>query len=367
MCTRKTKINIKLSQDKLWKIPYHNQSLQQDFINNGSSKIWAKCGVCYECKKERARNWTYKLWLESKNYEIDNNCFLTLTYKDTELDKEKSLRKKHLQDFIKRLRKNLNLSNIKYFGAGEYGEKKGRAHYHLIILGYRPDDLYIMRNTRSKKNKILYGSETIKKLWGKGRITVQPFAKNEVGYLTLYIQENRISNQNINNKIISNHKKNIKSLQLEYGILNSYQKDNKTFYQKIKNIKDLSKEQHKQYKHDYNKILEKRKYIKEPEFNVWSKNIGFKTFINNEWYKYNLNIDNYTYEIPKEYLRKVLENNTQYTPKTLEHIEKIIQSRNKWIDENKLTDEQEKQKELTQLQENKNNIKLYKKSLNDTF
>lgn len=91
--------------------------------------------------------------------------FLTLTYNDENLPEDKSLQKKDLQDFHKRLRQQLiyhlvnNLRNesqyygytdtelrriaskslsgqLKYFACGEYGDKNGRPHYHDIILGF---------------------------------------------------------------------------------------------------------------------------------------------------------------------------------------------------------------------------------------
>lgn len=42
--------------------------------------------------------------------------------------------KKHLQDYIKRVRKNTG-KKLKYFAVGEFGEKSHRPHYHLIMYG----------------------------------------------------------------------------------------------------------------------------------------------------------------------------------------------------------------------------------------
>lgn len=365
MCTRKKEIIVKNSIDTYWKIPYLNQKLQQDFIKNGKSKIFAKCGTCYECKKERARNWTYKLWLEQKSYEANNNCFITLTYNDENIPKNQSLRKKDLQDFIKRLRKNLKLKDIKYFSAGEYGERTQRPHYHMIILGYRPNDMVKMHGTRSKKNKALYKSDTIKTIWGKGRITVQPFAKNEVGYLTLYIEENNIRFQKENEKQIKYYKHLLNQLKIKHRLIEKII-DNKgnIIYNKINLIKNLSNEELKAYKKDYNNLKKLMIYKKEPEFNIWSKNIGFKNFIKHEYYKTSLIIENRTYEIPKEYLRKVLKNYETYDNDIQTAITKEIEKRNKWVDENPTTLKEEKQKELTQYQENMNNKKLHKKGKN---
>src|SRR5690554_6820610 len=149
MCTSKFAIwaqqpeNIK---ENLWKYPkmYINPILKGHTV-----KQLVKCGQCYECKKERARNWVYKIWLEAMEHK--EKCFITLTYAD-DLNGKRQVSKSDLVKFIKRLRKKIN-KPIKYFAAGEYGEKKGRAHYHIIILGWQPKDLKKIHSRKSKKNK----------------------------------------------------------------------------------------------------------------------------------------------------------------------------------------------------------------------
>ena len=68
------------------------------------------------------------------------NCFITLTYNNNNLPKYKSLVKKELQDFFKRLRKKYG-EGIRYYACGEYGPKGKRPHYHAIIFGWKPKDL----------------------------------------------------------------------------------------------------------------------------------------------------------------------------------------------------------------------------------
>ncbi|MBA7542297.1 hypothetical protein ES705_34618 [subsurface metagenome] len=62
------------------------------------------------------------------------SIFITLTYDDEYLPKNKSISKRTLVKFIKRLRKKVEPRKIKYYACGEYGEKEGRPHYHAIIL-----------------------------------------------------------------------------------------------------------------------------------------------------------------------------------------------------------------------------------------
>ena len=88
------------------------------------------CGKCLPCRITRRQEWTARLLLEMKtSYAI---WFITLTYQEPRLPRLGSLRKKELQGFLKRLRKNTGLK-FRYFAAGEYG-KNGRAHYHLLVF-----------------------------------------------------------------------------------------------------------------------------------------------------------------------------------------------------------------------------------------
>lgn len=87
------------------------------------TNTWGKCGTCAECMAEKANNWLVRNYYEEKAHE--KKCFITLTYAKN----PKILIKKHLQDFIKRLRKKLEPIKIRYFGCGEYGTLKGRPHF----------------------------------------------------------------------------------------------------------------------------------------------------------------------------------------------------------------------------------------------
>lgn len=96
------------------------------------------CGRCTGCKIARSREWAMRLvhengvWAES--------VFATLTYSDDYLPTDLSLSKRHLQLFVKRLRKDIKLKKIRYFACGEYGDKNGRPHYHAIIYGLGPEN-----------------------------------------------------------------------------------------------------------------------------------------------------------------------------------------------------------------------------------
>lgn len=61
--------------------------------------------------------------------------FVTLTYAPEHLPVGGNLDKRALQLFLKRLRKAIQPLRIRYYAAGEYGERYSRPHYHLIIFG----------------------------------------------------------------------------------------------------------------------------------------------------------------------------------------------------------------------------------------
>lgn len=95
------------------------------------------CGCCPPCRAQKAVEWSLRMQLESLYYA--ENAFVTLTYSPEYLPAFGSLCPSHLQAFLKRLRRRLPYK-IRYFACGEYGDKFGRAHYHLIIFGLKFED-----------------------------------------------------------------------------------------------------------------------------------------------------------------------------------------------------------------------------------
>lgn len=127
------------------------------------------CGRCVNCRKKRINDWAVRLVLENTFYK--DSCFVTLTYSNENLPLDASLNKRDIQLFFKRLRKQLDKKNIKirYFLAGEYGDKFGRPHYHAIIFGIGCDYY-----------------ETILKAWSLGFIKVEPVSFHTCRYVAKY-------------------------------------------------------------------------------------------------------------------------------------------------------------------------------------
>lgn len=102
--------------------------------------IFIPCKKCPGCRSDNAKMWTLRAVHEMQLH--DNNCFITLTYNETsDLVAEDplclaSLRYKHFQNFMKRLRKRFPKDKIGYLVCGEYGHQNGRAHWHAILFNF---------------------------------------------------------------------------------------------------------------------------------------------------------------------------------------------------------------------------------------
>ncbi len=97
------------------------------------------CGKCIACRIKKRQEWAMRMLHERSVWK--DSVFITLTYDDLSmpfgLKGLPTLRKAHLQKFMKRLRYYLAKDDrkIKYFACGEYGEETERPHYHAIIFG----------------------------------------------------------------------------------------------------------------------------------------------------------------------------------------------------------------------------------------
>jgi len=113
----------------------------------------------------------------------DQNSFLTLTYSPENIPQYGTLKKKHFQDFMKRLRHSLAPKKVRFYHSGEYGEKTGRPHYHALVFGYEPDDgVYFSE----RDSNILYTSPTLTKLWGLGHASFGSVTLQSAGYVARY-------------------------------------------------------------------------------------------------------------------------------------------------------------------------------------
>ena len=87
------------------------------------------CGKCVFCGVARRSEWSTRLFHEARSHY--GSKFVTLTYSEKYVPDK--VRKCHVQNFFKRLRK--AGCKCKYYAVGEYGGEKGRPHYHIILFG----------------------------------------------------------------------------------------------------------------------------------------------------------------------------------------------------------------------------------------
>ena len=100
-------------------------------VGTGTGSFRVPCNKCLACRKNYSFMWAQRMMHELRFH--NEACFTTLTYEDKHLPKYGSLSKRDVQLFLKRLRK--DGFKFRYYIGGEYGERRGRPHYHGILFG----------------------------------------------------------------------------------------------------------------------------------------------------------------------------------------------------------------------------------------
>jgi len=160
--------------------------------NGGDPKqpVRVPCSRCFGCRLERSRQNAIRCVNEAQMHE--NNCFITLTYSDEYLtwgSKKPVLYPRDLQLFFKRLRKKYG-PKIRFFACGEYGERKGRPHYHACVFNHAFTDLTPKPNTQG--DSPLFDSESLKALWGLGDVSVGEVTFESAAYVARYIMQKKL-------------------------------------------------------------------------------------------------------------------------------------------------------------------------------
>ena len=121
----------------------------------------------------------------------EDNCFITLTYRDENLPDPPSLDVRELQLFMKRLRKMFEPKKIRFFACGEYGEGKGERewnpHFHAILFNHDFADKVLWR--RSSSGELLYVSDCLSSLWPLGFSSVGAATFQSAAYVARYIMK----------------------------------------------------------------------------------------------------------------------------------------------------------------------------------
>lgn len=131
---------------------------------DSATPLQLPCGKCIGCDQAQARAWALRCYLESNDHL--HSAFTTLTYADENLPI--TLTKRHLQLFLKRLRRTTTRT-IRFFASGEYGETTGRPHYHAILYGLHHTEAH-----------------TIDAAWGLGHSQTYPVTPARIAYVAGY-------------------------------------------------------------------------------------------------------------------------------------------------------------------------------------
>lgn len=162
-----------------------------------------------DCRIRDAADWSTRANHEAQQHQ--RNCFLTLTFSEDGLALRELQRGTHpfdldvrdWQGFAKRLRqellrqqrrmeKKLGLPKcpapkLRFFHVGEYGEEKGRPHYHALIFGQDftgEGERWIDENGNPK-----WRSATVEKCWPYGFAELGDLAPESVNYVCSYVQK----------------------------------------------------------------------------------------------------------------------------------------------------------------------------------
>lgn len=145
------------------------------------------CGVCIGCRIDRAEGWAIRATHEAQMSEIGSSpgsSFLTLTYDVEHLPANNSVSLDVMQRFMKRLRKAVGVP-IRFLLCGEYGERRGRAHYHVLVFGFRFPDRKLWKKTRDGFD--LFTSELLSKAWPFGMALVGDVTYQSARYVGGYV------------------------------------------------------------------------------------------------------------------------------------------------------------------------------------
>lgn len=115
------------------KLIYPHRSIEWCDSHEENPPVCVPCGKCVPCLVAKRQEWSFRLEQEFKY--SHGALFVTLTYDPKHCPTNGSLDKKHIQDFLKRLRKKDGSNQIRYYCVGEYGSHSARPHYHLLLFG----------------------------------------------------------------------------------------------------------------------------------------------------------------------------------------------------------------------------------------
>lgn len=114
-----------------------------------------------------------------------DSAFVTLTYAPENVPPGDNLEPKHLQLFMKRLRKRMAPKKIRFFAVGEYDENS-RPHYHLVLFGV-PTCLYGVSRYSKLRTTCCASCDQIRRCWSLGFSFLGTVEDRSVRYVCGYV------------------------------------------------------------------------------------------------------------------------------------------------------------------------------------
>lgn len=171
------------------------------------STLRIACGRCVGCRLKYSQMWAIRCVHEASLY--DRNCVVTLTYDDKHLPADGSLAYVDFQLFMKRLRQFrrrfflrehfhlkrftdlslrqarclVELSRIRFYCGGEYGEVNLRPHFHAALFNFDFSD----KTALAKKG--YFHSCLADETWGLGHVLVGEMSFDSAAYIAGYIHK----------------------------------------------------------------------------------------------------------------------------------------------------------------------------------
>lgn len=153
------------------------------------------CGQCMPCRFNQRRTWMHRILLETLCH--DKSSFVTLTYNEESLPADGSLRPRDLTLFLKKFRRRFDTQKFRYFAVGEYGDLRGRPHFHLALFNFGPCEngsyLWSAADERARGECQCQNCLGVRSTWGFGRVQVGMLDITSSRYLCGYTTKKMVS------------------------------------------------------------------------------------------------------------------------------------------------------------------------------
>lgn len=127
-----------------------------------------------------------------------DNCFVTLTFSEENIMKPSRLTLKgsptlnptDLRDWLKRFRFKISPSNVRFFAVGEYGDNRGRPHYHAALFNWkgclRGRTKRVIGTSRSDWRNCCPNCRLLGETWGLGDVEAGELNIRTATYIAEY-------------------------------------------------------------------------------------------------------------------------------------------------------------------------------------